>query len=443
MISDSKPTETDENYIQNNVLHPSDIKPKAAETSTEKSAEKPKEGLAASTTSFISSIAPGATTAGMVGSIPKEGTSKDVPGAFIETPANEEKAFSVNPIPASEGVGNPIDLKPGESVPHHSEFTTNTVNSGVKLDKESYEKADAGPASDIVAEANKSTPVVGGTIIPESALPMGEGGVSPFIQSSGAGTTTAAMVGELPKENVGVPEVVSESQTAAKVDPEASANPEAVEEKKEVESELKSKVPEEKATSDGSPSAGGIAGAVGGGVAAVGAAATGAALATHKKATEAAKPVTDKMASTTGAATSSTPASSVPNVVSESIEKAHQSPEAAANAEAVAEKKAVESEFLKHVPKETQSGEPAPTITAATTETAPTTGTTAPKTDTTVPKTETTAPTTEAGPATPKKDTTSPAVASASTKKKNRASIFGKIKAKIDEVRHKDKKEKS
>lgn len=337
----------------------------------------------------------------MAGEVPKEDTSKAVPGAFIETPAGEPDSFSVKPIPASDGVTNPISLKPGEKVPDASEVTTNTVDSTVKLDKESYENADAGPAKDIAKLAEESAPPVGGVIIPESSLPMGDGaGVSPFISSAGAGTTTAELAGAVPKETTEVPAVVTESQAEANVAPEAAANPEAVEEKKEVEDELKSKVPEEPATSESGLSAGKIAGIATGSAAAAAAAVGAAAVATKDTATEAATSVglvSGKAAETTPAE----PAAAVPEVVSESIEKAHQSPEAAANPEAVAEKSAVEAELKKEVPESEAKGEPAPELTS------------------------------DVGPA-------SSASTPVTDKKAKRRSVFGKLKDEFNKLRHKD-----
>lgn len=343
ITDDSKATETDTNGIANNVLHPHDItEPPAA--------------------AAISTVGPDATTAKMVGDLPKEDSSS-VPGSFPETPAADEK-MSVNPIPASAGVGNPVTLAPGESVP--KSITGNTIGSAVKTDKESYENADAGPASDVFKSATASVPPVGGAMIPESSLPMGAG-ASPFIQSSGAGSTTAAMVGNLPKEPARVPEVVSESQEAAKVPAEASANPEAVAEKKEVENELKSKVPEAPA---GEGYAGAIIGTVTGAAAATAAAVTAAVYGTKDKAVDTASAATTTAKDATiGASTKA--ADSVPEVVKESIAEAGKAPEAASNPVAVAEKKDVEAELKKEVPVSNTAGEPAPTATAATTAKAP------------------------------------------------------------------------
>ncbi|KAF2719186.1 carbohydrate-binding module family 48 protein [Polychaeton citri CBS 116435] len=74
--------------------------------------EKPDFGAAA-----LSSAAPGSSTAAMAGAVAKEADKKTTsngsvaaPGAFPETPvAEEEKTFGVNPIPVSAGIGNPSE----------------------------------------------------------------------------------------------------------------------------------------------------------------------------------------------------------------------------------------------------------------------------------------------------------------------------------------------
>lgn len=87
------------------------------------------------TTDRISKHAPG--TSGVMAAA---SASSDVPGTFPETPAAVEKdgeqAFSVNPLPATDGAANPITLAPGQQVPHPSTFTGNTVTSGVYDDPE-------------------------------------------------------------------------------------------------------------------------------------------------------------------------------------------------------------------------------------------------------------------------------------------------------------------
>ncbi|KAF2683088.1 carbohydrate-binding module family 48 protein [Lentithecium fluviatile CBS 122367] len=408
VTNESAPKEPDSNGIFNNVLTPDDIKDPI---------------------STLSSAAPESSTAALAGAMPKEDArskSEDsIPGAFpltppAETPSNEPQAFSINPLPATAGLGNPIHLAPGEKVPEPSTFTDNTVQSTVKhdpepeeatvsvaplpatagagnpihlepgekvpdpstftsntiastvkTDPESYEKGappQLGPV--VTSEAERDTkgsmfglPPIAGGLIPESSLPMKsdakteqDPGVT--IQSAAPTSTTAALAGQVPLEPKGVPETVTESQKEAGFAPEASANPEAVQEKKELEQELKEKVPEEPPTAEGSTI--GQAGAA----AAAGATVTAGAFAA---ATYAAK---EKAAETVGLNGQAT-ASEVPEVVAESQKEAHASPEASANPKVVEEKKEVETELLKEVKKVTESGEPAPTVTAATSETAP------------------------------------------------------------------------
>ena len=309
VTSHTAPTETDSSGNTNNVLKPSDM--------------------------FTSSAAPGSSTAAMAAAVPKEadksantssGGTTAAPGAFPETPGPEpgefsvkpipasegtgnpvdlkpgekvpdpstinsntvqstvhddpelkaqdeaktkegEQTFSVNPIPATAGTGNPIDLKPGEKVPPPSEITSNTVNSTVKTDKASYENSDAMPGDSKPTETSGGmfgVPPVTTGMIPESSLPMGNAAPSGkdadpgvTIQSSAPDSTTAQLAGQVPLEkkqtDSSVPEVVKESQKEAHIDPEASANPTAVEEKKEVEQELLKEIKTTDATGEPAP----------------------------------------------------------------------------------------------------------------------------------------------------------------------------------------------
>lgn len=481
VVNDTARKETDSNGIVNNVLGPEDI------------VDEP--------VSALSSAAPESSTAALAGAVPKESEktkSQDslVPGAFpmtppAETPSSEPKTFNVNPLPATEGLGNPIKLAPGEPVPDPSTLTTNTVESTVSHDKEkepeaqsfgvaplpatagagnpihlapgekvpdpstftsntvestaktdaaSYDKSDALPALPdlgLTPQAERDAkggmfglPPVMGTMIPESSLPMGVDAVTEkdtgvTIQSAAPTSTTAALAGEVPKEPRGVPEIVSESRKEAGFAPEATSNPIAVLEKKEVEQELKDEVPEVPAAADNSytsqisSNAGAAAASVAAGAAAGAGLFTAALHNAKDKAAEAtgqngsasgnlngsasgdvpavvaesqkeahaspeasanAEAVREKgqveqellseipKTTETGA---SAPAVAIPEIVSESQKAAHASPEAAANSEAVAEKKAVESELLKEIPKTNEAGEPAPVLSAATSATAP------------------------------------------------------------------------
>lgn len=213
-----------------------------------------------------------------------------------------EQAFGVAPIPATGGTGNPISLKPGEPVPHSSNITANTVNSNVKLDKESYEKSDSGapqlppvltPSSEQEANGKKSVfgigPATTPAFIPESSLPMGKDAVSdvgPNVSSVAPQSTTNELAGKQPIQPRGVPQVVDGSQEKAHAAPEASANTEAVQEKTQVENELKDKVPEEPATAESGAfgkSERGVTGAIVGGAAAAGTAAAAGAYALREK----------------------------------------------------------------------------------------------------------------------------------------------------------------
>ncbi|KFY74284.1 hypothetical protein V499_05676 [Pseudogymnoascus sp. VKM F-103] len=445
---------------------------------------------------LMSGVTPNSTTAALAKDVPKEnGSSSALPGAFPETPATEPESFSVNPIPASAGNGNPITLAPGQAVPHPSTINGNTIASGVhddeelkaadlakgptysvnpipatagggnpitlapgepvpnpstitgntiastvRTDKESYENSGGlgtapflPPVVTPEAERNaKGTGVLDlpsvskGGLIPESSLAMGEGGAgnydaSPIIQSVGPGATTAALAGAVPLEkdikgketaaiqSVGpgattaalagavplektgssVPDLVKESQEAAHFPPEASAVPEEVEEKKEVERELLSGVPLAPVTSDGTTkeshdaakfgAVGAAAVAVGGAAFAVGAAAKGKvseAVANAPNPSEVSKsiPIPDSIRESISninetakrQSVAGIPAESdaVPETVRQSISAAHESPEAAAYQVPVMEKKEVESELLREVPTDVSKGESAPSSAA-------------------------------------------------------------------------------
>ena len=306
-----------------------------------------------------------------------------------------EQAFEAVPLPATGGIGNPIRLSPGEKVPHPSNFTNNTVLSTATLDRESYEKGGSAIGIGASVLPNLVTPLkeqdqngtgmlsmppITKNMIPESSLPMGgtsdfarDPGV--FISSAAPQSSTAALAAQVPLESsrgaAAVPAIVQASQAQAHVGPEASASTEAIEEKSQVEQEFMHKVHEQP------------------GVAAVGAMSNGSVPAVvqesigkahqNPEAAANAEAVTEKAAMekellhdihrsqssgepapTMGAVGQAT-AAAVPVVVSASIQQAHQGPEAAANAEAVAEKKAMEAELLHDVKPEQGTGQPAPT----------------------------------------------------------------------------------
>lgn len=416
----------------------------------------------------MSGVTPQSTTAGLAGGVEKESSpghaSSALPGMFPETPSNELQEFSVNPIPASSGMGNPVSLQPGQKVPDPSTFTSNTlsstahdnmslaksaedsqqtfgvapipasagvgnpvhlqpgekvpdpstftrhtVNSTATTDKESYESSSGAPQLPDVVTPQAERDARGGgmfslpertsNMIPESSLPMGDGGSTErdpgvHIQSAGPQSTTAQLAGNVPLEPRGVPEIVRESQAQAGFQPEASGNREAVREKSALEQELESKVPEEPPTSEGTGTGhggttdkkgftvGGIAGMAAGGVAAGGAVAAGTlSMITHhlpssvqqaidemnRGVTESSSVPTsfdrasDQHSSAAGMDKGTAIAPTVPDVVQESIVQSHQAPEAAASEAMVGEKSVVEQELLRNVKRENASGEPAPT----------------------------------------------------------------------------------
>jgi hypothetical protein len=324
-----------------------------------------------------------------------------------------EQTVGISPLPATGGIGNPIQLAPGESVPDPTSVTGNTLTSNVKLDKESYEKSNAAaPFLPVYSnaqgeqEAAGTSPILGGlgpqttNMIPESSMPMGkdapapidEKDLGPNISSVAPQSTTNELAGQVPLESNRPPAIVSESQQEAGAEAEASANPTAVAEKSEVENELQEKVPEAPVTSESTDDkkTDGVAGAVAGGLAGAGAAAGAAAMAARDKTAEATgkdpvsvlpESVQDSIDGMNKKADESKPTApvdhardtteTVPEEVVASQKEAHVEPEATANPEAVQEKKAVEKELLKKVPESEAQGEPAPAAAAALSETAP------------------------------------------------------------------------
>ena len=434
----------------------------------------PKEDQTEARDATVSGVTPESTTAGLAGAVPKEGAenaeeddnkpattlpdepaySSPPPGAFPETPANESEGFGVKPIPASEGIGNPVSLPAGEKVPDPSEINSNTVDSAVTTSKEGYEqdasaafpvaavatgvgiagatgvdayaheeKSEADsfgvnpiPASsgignpisvpagekipeqssfnpntvestattskegyekdasaallapavvadatgvEVAADSALSVPETSKNLIPESSLPIGgevkdTTDAGPFVSSAAPNSTSSYLASTVPLEPKReakvideedeapsatltgpaptIPEMVRESLSEAHQSPEAAASAEAVSEKALVENELLSKV----------------------------------------KSTDAAgEPAPSPAAEGTSSAPVSSVASNVPAVVKDSISQAHQPAEAAAAQEVVNEKRDVESELLREVKPTDAAGEPAPTVAAATSETAP------------------------------------------------------------------------
>ena len=377
IIDPTAPQEDDGSHNINNVLLPKDIKKHTGMYNSPHTrvGEILTNPIASSAAPVAAAAGAGAVGAGAVGAVAAgAGTTSEPlerkmspPGGFPETPSEEkEQSFGVAPIPASSGIGNPINLPAGEKVPEHSAVTDHTVDSTATTSKEGYERdasaalpaaaglAGAGGLAATAASAF-SKPEDKQNLIPESSLPMG-GDVKdtmdsgPHIQSAAPTSSTAALAAGVPLEkkrqamvidpadapqtNVetasGVPETVKESISEAHQPPEAAGSAEAVKEKSAMEQELLKKT----TTSEGTGDAG----------------------------------ITpETQTSYYGLATE------VPPTVEKSMQEAHAAPEAAAEPSVVAEKSAMESELLKNVPSSEAAGEPAPTIAAATSESVPST----------------------------------------------------------------------
>lgn len=184
----------------------------------------------------------------------------------------EPDAFSVNPIPASAGPGNPVDLPAGAPIPDAGLVTANSVQSTVTTSKEDYEKAGssipfiggalAGVGAAGLGAAALTSSGKKENLIPESSLPLGANAgntldAGPTISSAAPASTTADLAGKVPLEErkeativhgnrettETVPEVVKESIAEAHTSPEATTSAEAVKEKSQVEQELLKKVP--------------------------------------------------------------------------------------------------------------------------------------------------------------------------------------------------------
>jgi hypothetical protein len=365
----------------------------------------PKEGENDAGAATISSVTPQSTTAGLAGSVPKE-VEKDVeqdgdkpvatvpdelerstspPGAFPETPANENQEFGVEPIPASEGIGNPVSVPAGEKVPDPSAINSNTVDSTATTSKEGYEKdaSAAFPAAAAAAGVGIASAAGAGAYAHEKKPEADAFSVNPIPASSGIGNPISVPAGEkLPEQSSFNPNTVQSSATTSKEAYEKDASASLL-----------------------APAA--IAGAIGAGAAA------DSAFSVPEKSKNMipesslpmggeAKDTTDTgpfissaapqssssdMASTVPlepkrqgmvidedeapSATLSGPAPTVPEMVKESLSEAHQSPEAAGSAEVVGEKALMENKLLKKVKSTDAAGEPAPSAAAAGTSSAP------------------------------------------------------------------------
>ena len=269
-------------------------------------------------------------------------TAKDDPSLHTEK-EDLDQAFGVNPIPATGGMGNPINLPPGEKVPDPGTITGNTISSTVTTDKDSYERGgnQAAPRlPDVVTPDDERRPGAGmfdlpplsKNMIPESSLPMGgdvsrgEKDTGPTIQSAGAGTSTAALAAQVPLEPRGTAEVLDDGPF-------------------DDNQQMSDKSTGVTGSSSQAP----------------------ATKTTGPLPTSVQKSI-DRMNAGSGIPI----ASVVPDVVQESIADSTTSPEAAGDGRVVQEKSAMEDELLHKVKPEEGRGEPAPTASAVATGSTPT-----------------------------------------------------------------------
>ena len=341
----------------------------------------------------IQSVGPDSTTAGLAGNVPLEPREppRGVPG--IPQHLDEQKGSKLGDVTIQSVGANATTADLAGKVP----LEPRTPPKGVSENQQQPDEREKGGSDDVTIQSvgpNATTAALAGNVPLE---PRGSPGNPPegnrngnntqgggpgnaFIQSTGANATTAGLAGNIPLEGRGVPEIVQESQQTAGFAPEASANPEALREKAALEEELESKVAKEPATSEG-------IGGVTAGRAPLAETNPGSTSPPSRGLPPSVLQSIDEInrgiakAPTTSDAVASSSVSggnrgiaiapTVPDVVQESIEKSHQSPEAAASAIAVDEKKAVESELLKAVKPEEALGEPAPSASAALSERAP------------------------------------------------------------------------
>lgn len=367
----------------------------------------PKEGQTEARDATVSSVTPESTTAALAGAVPKEDAknaegdddkpattlpdeptySSAPPGAFPVTPAHETEEYGVKPIPASEGIGNPVSLPAGEKVPDPREINSNTVDSTVTTSKEGYEQ-DASAAFPVAAAA-ADVGIAGATGVGayahEEKSEADSFGVNPIPASAGIGNPISVPAGEkIPEQSSFNPNTVESTATTSKEGYEKDASAAlpapavvagatgvgaAADSALSVPETSKNMIPESslpmggevKDTTDPGPFV---------------SSAAANSTTSHLASTVPLEPkreakVVDDEEDEAPSATLSGPAPTIPQMVQESLSEAHQSPEAAASAEAVSEKALVEDELLSKVKRTDAAGEHAPSPAAEGTSSEP------------------------------------------------------------------------
>ncbi|KAK2858550.1 hypothetical protein FQN49_004621 [Arthroderma sp. PD_2] len=362
--------ETDHNNNTNSVLSPQDIYRSPTSTTPTASAamsgvtpESTTAGLAAAVPkevpaheATISSAAPESTTAELAKDVPLE-KKMETPGTFPETPLDEQEV-SVNPLPATGGMGNPVKLAPGEQVPESSNLTSNTLGSNVTTDKAGYE-ADASDPAMAAAAADAGEQKVSVDPLPATGTVGNPVKLAPGEEvPESSNLTSNTLVSNVTTDKAGYEKDASDPAMAALAAQQHQHDQKNTYSALPIDTEPKSKSvgPNDNPTIQSAApqsTTAALAGAV-----------------PLEKASDAANTQYDP----------EVPAKQVPDLVKDSMSKAHSGPEAAGVPEMVKEKKDLEEELLDEVPPATGSGQPAPTAAAAVASTAPAPTTTAPAT---------------------------------------------------------------
>ncbi|EFQ97588.1 hypothetical protein MGYG_00628 [Nannizzia gypsea CBS 118893] len=280
---------------------------------------------------------------------------------------DDQQQFSVNPLPATGTVGNPVKVAPGEQLPKSGDVTSNTIGSNVTTDKESYEKDASDPAMAAMAAA-----AAGGSEEKkqvESPEDQQQFSVSPLPATGTVGNPSSS---DKVTPNTLGSNVTTDKESYEKDASDPAMAAMAAEQHKHDQKNTYSALPigtEPKAKSVGPNDNPAISSAA--------PVATTAALA----GTVPLERPAGSSFMTTAAGQKydpEVPAKEVPDIVKESMHKAHTDPEAACIPEMVKEKEDLERELLKEVPQATGSGQPAPTTSATTASTAPAPTTTDP-----------------------------------------------------------------
>ncbi|KAM5444884.1 Cruciform DNA binding protein [Microsporum ferrugineum] len=356
--------ETDRDNNVNSVLLSKDLSPTPAATATSPNASA----------AVMSGVAPESTTAGLAAAVPKEPAAheatissaapesttvqlaKDVPlektpGTFPETPMDEGEV-SVNPLPATGTVGNPVKVAPGDKLPESNNVTSSNLNSNVTTDKAGYEKDASDPAMAAMAAADEQQKEFSVNPLPATGTVGNPVKLSPGEKVPGSNDITSnTLDSNVTTDKAGYERDASDPAMAALAAQQHQHDQKNTYSALPVDTAPKSKSagPNDNPTIQSSAPQ-----------------ATTAALAGAAPLEKARNAV-----DSTAQYDPEVPAKQVPNLVKESMSKAHTDPEAACIPEMVKEKKELEQELLDEVPPATGSGQPAPTTSAALASTAP------------------------------------------------------------------------